>query len=151
MSDTLKQLIRAYGIDEKTLEVSPELLERIKADRQRYINALDDDTLKDYTVDTKATTKETTYIGTRYTKKQYNLSGRSLGRSTGPVKKSGANKRTGGGKEHGECLGASSRTAWVGVDKFTVKHTPVPMTKNTKKNQVQIAVALYDQLLEAIK
>ena len=55
-------------------------------------------TLKDYTVDTKATTKETTYIGTRYTKKQYNLSGRSLGRSTGPVKKSGANKRTGGGK-----------------------------------------------------
>ena len=79
------------------------------------------------------------------------LSGRSLGRSTGPVKKSGANKRTGGGKEHGECLGASSRTAWVGVDKFTVKHTPVPMTKNTKKNQVQIAVALYDQLLEAIK
>ena len=71
MTPTVKQLMRAYGIEEG-VEVSPELLERIKADRQRYINALDDETIKNYTVDTKQTTKETTFIGTRYTKKQTN-------------------------------------------------------------------------------
>lgn len=150
MTQTVKQLMRAYGIDEKSLEVSPELLERIKADRQRYINALDDETIKNYTVDTKQTTKETTFIGTRYTKKQTNLSGRSLGRSSGPVKKSGANKRTGQGGEHGECLGASARTGWVGVDKFTIKHTPVARTMKKKESQISSIVALYDTLLEKV-
>jgi len=142
--------MRAYGIDEESLEVTDEVLERIKTDMNRYKEALNDETLKNYTVDTNKRTKETTHIGTRYTMKQSTLSGRSLGRSTGPVKKSGANKRTGGGGEFGECMGASSRTGWVGVEKFTVKHTPIPKTKNTKKNQIESAVALYEQLLEMV-
>ena len=149
MTQAVKQLMRAYGIEEG-VEVSPELLERIKADQQRYINALDDETIKNYTVDTKNTVKETTHIGTRYTKQQYNLSGRSLGRSSGPIKKSGANKRSGYGGEHGECLGASARTGWKAEPKFTVKHTPIAKTMKTKESQISSIVALYETLLEKV-
>lgn len=151
MSDDIRHLMKAYGIDEKSLEVTPEVLDRIKADRQRYINALDDETVKNHTKVT-AYGKETVHIGNRYTKQQYNLSGRSLGRSSGPIKKSGANKRSGYGGEHGECLGASARTGWKVEPKFTVQRVATKTTTVRKvSSQVQAIVSIYDGLLEVLE
>tara|TARA_R110000824_G_scaffold161352_1_gene336589 strand:- start:153 stop:593 length:441 start_codon:yes stop_codon:yes gene_type:complete len=48
MSDPISRLLAHYEIDEKSLEVTPKQLKKIKADMKRYKAAITDTTIRDY-------------------------------------------------------------------------------------------------------
>lgn len=48
MSDPISRLLAHYEIDEKSLEVTPKQLKKIKADMKRYKAAITDTTVRDY-------------------------------------------------------------------------------------------------------
>tara|TARA_B100001094_G_C18191900_1_gene807855 strand:+ start:5361 stop:5828 length:468 start_codon:yes stop_codon:yes gene_type:complete len=155
MARQLKRLLKHYGIDEEKPKASKQLIKRIKADMNRYIaqieEAIESDIVHNPRTD-EVNNRVRYYMGDKVIKGQSSISGRSLGRSTGPVKKSGANKRSGGGKEHGECLGASSRVSKKTVPMYQVEPT-FKRKKQGKKLDTQLndIVEAYTALLELVK
>ena len=153
MDGDTRNLLKHYGIDEKKPTASPQLLKRIIADIERYKAAFTYNTIHNGTEATEITAVKES-IGYKLVKGQSSLSGRSYGRSSGPVKKSGANKRSGGGREHGECLGASSRTNFKAVEMHTVRHveTKHKVAKNGDKDkQLKRILDGYIALLNLLK
>tara|TARA_R110001606_G_scaffold277876_1_gene426061 strand:- start:12255 stop:12866 length:612 start_codon:yes stop_codon:yes gene_type:complete len=150
MDGHTRTLLTHYGIDATSLEVTPKVLKQIKADLARYEASQTDTTTSSRTKVTKYTQiKSKGAIKT--TTGQSNLSGRSHGRSTGPVKKSGANKRSGGGREHGECIGASSRTSTKQFQHHTIKQVPSnTVTTHNKDKQIKSILGAYKALLELV-
>jgi len=155
MTRQVKHLMKHYGIDEAKPKASKQLIKRIKADMNRYVaqieEAIESDIVHNPRTD-EVNNRVRYYMGDKVIKGQSSLSGRSWGRSTGPVKKSGANKRSGGGREHGECLGASSRTSKKTVPMYQVEPT-FKRKKQGKKLDTQLndIVEAYTALLELVK
>ena len=138
--------MKHYGLDEKKPKASKKLIKRIKTDYNQFIaqieQAIESDIIHDATT-TTVSKREKFVVGYRVTKKQSIKAGRSLGRSTGAIKKSGANKRSGGGKEHGECLGASSR--------INYKFTPIHQVENTEYKKTKMGDSMNTQLNHIIE
>ena len=156
MTGQVKHLLKHYGIDEEKPKASKQLIKRIKADMNRYVaqieEAIESDVVHNPRTD-EISKRTVYYIGDKVIKGQSSLSGRSWGRSTGPVKKSGANKRSGGGREHGECLGASSRTSKKSVPMYQVEPTSYKTKKQGKtlNTQLNSIVEAYTTLLELLE
>lgn len=150
MDGQLPLLLKHYGIDAKKPVADKQLLKRIEADKARYEASLTDTTTNSRTKVTQRTAMRTNTVLKTVTG-QSNLSGRSHGRSTGPVKKSGANKRSGGGREHGECMGASSRTSTKQVQMRQVawveSGTVVTHSKTNQINRILEAYSALQRLL----
>jgi len=156
MARQLKRLLTHYGIDEAKPQASKQLIKRIKADQSRYIAQIEEAIESDVTHNATRITvakREKRLTGHRYTKTQTSLSGRSHGRSTGPIKKSGANKRSGGGKEHGECMGASTRTGYKITPLYQVETTEYKKSRMglTMNTQLKHIVEAYTALLELVE
>ena len=151
MDGHTRTLLTHYGIDAKSLEVTPKVLKQIKADMARYQASQTDTTTSSRSKVTKYTQVHSKGA-IKTTTGQSNLSGRSHGRSTGPVKKSGANKRSGGGREHGECMGASSRTTTNKFQHTQINRVPSKsVVTHSKDNQIKSILGAYSALLELVQ
>jgi len=157
MANPIITLMKHYGIDEAKPQASKQLLKRIKKDMAQYQAqgqmAVECDKTHDRTT-TKGAKRETFLTGRYRVKKTQSLiSGNSLGRSTGPIKLAGANKRTGAGREHGECAGASARTKTELIPMKEVRTTEYKKTKTgpSINTQVEGIVMAYTALLELLE
>jgi len=111
MSEPIAALLAYYEIDEKSLEVTPKQLKRIKADMKRYKAAITDNTVRVYKRMNMAQEKMT--LTTKPTKNKIISKVEYVPKSsTGPIKLGMGNKlhRTVINKEHGVI---TQRTATV--------------------------------------
>lgn len=155
MARQLKRLLKHYGIDEAKPKASKQLIKRIENDMARYVAQAEQAIEERVTLDPRnivVDKREKKHVGDRIIAGQSSLSGMSWGRSTGPVKKSGANKRSGGGKEHGECMGASSRRIVETIPVYQVEPTFKKVRTGNKLNtQLKNIVEAYTALLDLVK
>ena len=157
MARQLKRLLTHYGIDEAKPQASKQLIKRIKKDMARYEaqGQVAAECNKTHDRTTIKGTKRETFLTGRYRvkKTQTLMSGKSLGRSTGPIKLAGANKRTGAGREHGECKGAAARTKTELIPMKEVRKTEYKRTKGgpSINTQVEGIVLAYTKLLELVE
>ncbi len=155
MARQLKRLLKHYGIDEAKPKASKQLIKRIENDMARYVAQAEQAIEERVTLDPRnivVDKRVKKHVGDRLITGQTSLSGRSLGRSSGPVKKSGANKRSGGGREHGECMGASSRRTLETVPVYQVEPTFKKVKTGKKLNtQLKHIVEAYTALLELVR